>query len=209
MNNINKTLSVLLLFIGTLTISAQDNRTLDTKVADILAQLPTGDLEHSDRLMQEIIGLGESGILKFTDMLVPLGTGNDTKARYAVQSVAVYSGGSNAQIQNGIVENTLLKALEKASDKEVKTFLMERLQYVGTNASVAVLSSYLGNNALFEPALATLTAIGTEAAGKSILEASQGADANRLAAFVDALGVLRFAPAQEALAQALASPSQT
>ena len=39
-----------MLFIGTLTISAQDNRTLDTKVADILMQLPTEDLGHSDRL---------------------------------------------------------------------------------------------------------------------------------------------------------------
>src|SRR5690606_5583125 len=127
MNNLYKTLSVLLLFIGTVTINAQDNRTLDTKVADILAQLPTDDLEHSDRIMQEMIGLGESGVLKFTDMLVPLGTGNDTKARYAIQSAAVYSGRLHAQIQNGIVENALLKALGKASDTEVKTFLMDRL----------------------------------------------------------------------------------
>src|SRR5690606_38065495 len=117
---------VLLLFISAVTTNAQDNRTLDTKVADIMAQLPTDDLEHSDRLTQEMIALGGNGILKFTDMLVPLGTGNDTKARYAIQSAAIYSGRSESKIRNGAVENALLMALDKASDKEVKTFLIDR-----------------------------------------------------------------------------------
>ena len=128
-----------MLFMGTLAISAQDNRTLDTKVADILMQLPTEDLDHSDRLMQEIIDLGEDGILKITDKLVPLGTGDDTKARYAIQSVAIYNGGEEAKIQNGVVENALLNALGSASNNEVKTFLMDRLIYVGTDVSVPVL----------------------------------------------------------------------
>lgn len=208
MNNLYKTLSVLLLFIGTVALNAQDNRTLDTRVADVLAQLPTDDLGHSDRLMQEIVGLGANGILKFTDMLVPLGTGNDTKARYAIQSLAVYSGRTLGGTQNGMVENALLKALETASDKEVKTFLMDRLQHVGTNGSVAALGAYLKSNDLFKPALAALTAIGTEAAAQSILDAAKGADADKLAAFADALGVLKFAPARETLVEALTSSSK-
>jgi len=159
-----------MLFIGTLTISAQDNRTLDTKVADILMQLPTEDLGHSDRLMQEIIGLGEDGILKFTEKLVPLGTGDDTKARYAIQSVAIYSGGQQSKIQNSHVESALLKALESSSNKEVNTFLIDRLIYVGTDVSVPVLSKYLSNSDLFKPALAALTAIGTTDAAMAILK---------------------------------------
>src|SRR5690606_41073920 len=97
---------------------------------------------------------GEKGVLKFTDMLVPLGTGDDTKTRYAVQGAAIYSGRSN--VQNGVVENALLEALEKASDKEVKTFLIDRLIFCGTDVSVPGLSSYLGKNDLFKPALAAL-----------------------------------------------------
>lgn len=207
MNNLYKTLGVLLLFISSIAINAQDNRTLDTKVADILAQLPTEDLEHSDRLMREMIGLGTNGILKFTDMLVPLGTGNDTKARYAVQSAAVYSGRSRSDIKNGTVENALLIALDKASDMEVKTFLIDRLIFCGTDVSVPALNSYLKSSDLYKPALAALTSIGTEAAAKSILEASKGTDADKLAAFADALGVLRYMPARETLVDALASPS--
>ncbi|MCM4168546.1 hypothetical protein KCTC52924_02121 [Arenibacter antarcticus] len=208
MNNIYKTISVLLLFVGAQVINAQDNRTLDTKVADVLAQLPTADLGHTDRLMQEVIGLGENGILKFTDMLVPLGTGNDTKARYAINSLAIYNGGLESKIQNGVVENALLKALDKASDKEVKTFLIDRLIFSGTDTSISALSSYLQTSDMYKPALAALTSIGTDKAANAILEAAKDAETNKLADLIDALGVLKFAPSEAVLHTALTSPSK-
>jgi HEAT repeat protein len=208
MNTLYKNIGVLMLFVGTLTMNAQDNRTLDTKVADILMQLPTEDLGHSDRLMQEIIDLGQDGILKITDKLVPLGTGDDTKARYAIQSVAIYSGGQQPTIQNNIVENALLNALGSASNNEVKTFLMDRLIYCGTDVSVPVLTKYLSNNDLFKPALAALTSIGTTDASLAILEATEVGDANKQAAFIEALGALQFAPAEEILKARVNSPSK-
>ena len=84
--------TLLLVLVVPLNMSSQINRTLETKVADIWLKLPTKDLNHSDNLMKEIISLDMDGILQFTDMLIPLGTGNDTNARYAVQSLAVYAG---------------------------------------------------------------------------------------------------------------------
>ena len=116
--------TLLLVLCVPLTMSGQMNRTLETKVADILAQLPTKNLSHSDKLMKEIMSLDEDGILQFTDMLVPLGTGDDTNARYAVQSLAVYAGGLKSKIEDNVVEKTLLKAIAKASNNEVKTFLI-------------------------------------------------------------------------------------
>ncbi|MCK0144701.1 DUF1080 domain-containing protein [Arenibacter sp. F26102] len=208
MNTLYKNIGVLMLFLATLTISAQDNRTLDTKVADILMQLPTEDLGHSDRLMQEIIDLGENGILKFTEKLMPLGSGDDTKARYAIQSVAIFSGGQQSKIHNSVVESALLKALESSSNKEVKTFLMDRLIYVGTEVSVPVLSEYLSNNDLFKPALAALTSIGTTDAALAILEATEVEDVNKQAAFIEALGALQFAPAEEVLKARVNSTSK-
>ncbi|WP_026810426.1 DUF1080 domain-containing protein [Arenibacter latericius] len=207
MNNLYKIIGVLLLFISTQVVNAQDNRTLDTKVADILAQLPAEDLGHSDRLMQEIIGLGEEGILKFTDMLIPLGTGNDTKARYAVNSLAIYNGGVQPTIQNGVVENAILKALDKASDKEVKTFLIDRLIFTGTDASVSALSTYLQNDELYKPALAALTSIGSTNAANVILEAAKTADGEKLADFTYTLGELKHVPAEGVIKASLASSS--
>lgn len=195
MNKQYKFYGVLLLLFSTLIVRAQDNRTLDTKVADILAQLPTDDLAHSNQLMQEIIALGSDGILAFSDMLVPLGTGDDTKTRYALQSVAVYSGAQKSKIEGGQLEDAFLMAIKKASNVEVKTFLIDRLQYIGTNASVPLLGSYLSEENLFKPALAALFSIGTAEAATEILTAIPKATISQKMAFVDVLGTLHFLPA--------------
>ncbi|MEN8125358.1 MAG: DUF1080 domain-containing protein [Bacteroidota bacterium] len=181
--------------------NAQINRTLETKVADILAQLPTNDLEHSDKLMEEIISLNTEGILQFCKLLVPPGTGNDTQARYAIESLAIYSGGKGNTIEKNSVEDALLKALEKSSDQEIKTFLIERLQFCGTNASTIQLSKYLSDKELYMPTLATLTVIGTPEAANTILGATKNADKNMQPAFIDALGVLKFKSATKLLQQ--------
>jgi hypothetical protein len=56
------------LFLSLLTVDsfAQDRRTLDTKVADALAQMPANDLVHRDRVMAELAGLGLQGFQKMT-----------------------------------------------------------------------------------------------------------------------------------------------
>ena len=211
-NKMKKTIitfsTFLLMLCVSLNVQGQINRTLETKVADILAQLPTKELKHSDKLMEEIIGLGPEGILQFTNMLVPLGTGNDTKARYAIQSVAIYSGGKKGEITGGVVEQTLLKALKSASNDEVKTFLIDRLMYCGSNASVVPVSSYLQNDVVYEPALAALTSIGTPEAAKAIMDVTQSASTTKQPAFVEALGRLQYEPSTVLLGQLTGSGSK-
>ncbi|WP_291870033.1 DUF1080 domain-containing protein [Maribacter sp.] len=193
-------LSTLLFMVCTLHIAtAQINRTLETKVVDVLAQLPTKDLNHSDAVMQEITGLGAEGILKFTDMLVPLGSGDDTKARYAIHSLAVYTGGKNNTTRQSVVEGVLLQAIEKTTDNEVKTFLIDQLLYCGTDASVPLLSTYLKKDALYKPALAALTTIHTEKGAQAILNTTKTAAALKKPAFVKALGELEYKPATKLL----------
>ncbi|NDV16565.1 DUF1080 domain-containing protein [Muricauda sp. TY007] len=177
----------------------QINRTLETKVVDILAQFPTKDLEHSDKLMQEILELGTEGIQKFHERVVPLGTGNDTQARYAVHSLAVYAGKHRA----AVVEKTLLSALEKAQHKEVKTFFIDRLAFCGTDASVETLGKYLTDKELYEPALATLTFIGTQRSAEAIHSATKSAEGIRKAAFIESLGRLHFDSASKTLVEVL------
>lgn len=194
------TLSTLLLVLCVpLNVFGQMNRTLETKVADILAQLPTKDLNHSDNLMKEIISLDLDGILQFSDMLVPLGTGDDTNARYAVQSLAIYAGGLKSKVEDNIVEQALLNALKKARNNEVKTFLIERLVFCGSQKSIKALRSYLKDEALFKPALSTLIAIGTTEVGKWLLEEVEPINGDKHLALIDALGILKYQPAVEFL----------
>ena len=69
-----QTLIVLLLIVLTTGVFAQDRRTIDTKVADILAQMPAKDLVHLHRIMGEITDLGPEGFQKIAGQLVPPGT---------------------------------------------------------------------------------------------------------------------------------------
>ena len=191
-------LTLLLLFCANQSLSAQINRTLETKVADILAQLPTKDAKHANKLMEDILALGSEGITLFTDKLVPLGTGDDTSTRYALHTLATYSAnGKNAKAKQ-LVEDSYLKAIEKTTHIEVKNFLIDRLIYCGSNASVTALSSYLNNEKLYQPTLVTLTTIGTEAASNAILKVAKSNPKDQ-AAFIAALGDLHKESALEYL----------
>lgn len=182
---------------------AQVNRTLETKVVDILAQFPTKDLAHSDRLMQELVGLETAGINKLYDRIVPLGTGDDAQARYAVHSLAVYAG----KHRIGVVEKTLLDALEQAKNKEVKTFFIDRLAFCGSDTSVPSLGNYLLDGELYTPALATLTAIGTPNAGAIIHARAKSVDGMQKAAFLTVLGRLHYVPAIRDLEGVVSDPT--
>jgi len=202
MKNIIKSFGLFLLMLLTINaVNSQINRTLETKVADILAQLPTKYMDHTGPLMQKIIDLEDEGILQFCDMLVPPGTGDDTQVRFALHSLAVYSGGKESTINENIVENTFIKAIENESDKEIKVFLIRRLAFCGTNTSVDYLSKFLSDDNLFESALATVTYIGTTEATEVILKATKDADAKEQPALIDALGILRVEPAVDLLQQ--------
>ncbi len=181
--------------------TAQVNTTLKTKIADILAQIPADDAEHSNKLSQEIIGLKSEGILQLCNMLVPAGTGDDTQVRYAIEGIAAYAGRPGNTGDTRMVEDALLKALAETNEVEIKFFLMERLLYCATDKSVVPLSGYLLDEKLSDAALATLTAIGTESAANAMLEATTKTDLKRQPAFVEALGHLRYPPASKLLKQ--------
>ncbi len=201
-------LSIFLILLTNLQpVQAQINRTLETKVADILAQLPTKNLEHSDKLMQEIVALNQEGVLEFCSYLVPPGTGHDTQARFAIQSLAVFTGKDVSSTANLMVEEALLTALQKQEDTEIKAFLIRRLQFCGTNKSVSNLSNYLTDSDLYKPAIATLTTIGTTEASAAIFMAAQNTSTEMQPEFMEALGTLKYAEAEEFLEKATSSTS--
>ena len=178
---------------------AQDNRLLGTKVADILAQFPAQNLDYSSKLMVQILETGAPGIAKFCDLVVPPGTGNDTQARMALESLAQYAGAPSRANDRSLVENSLLTALEKATDKEVKAFFIRRLYYCGGSASIAVLEKYLNSTDLYGPALATLTGIGNAEAGAIILKNIPGKKDLQLDAMIKSLGAINCQAAEEDL----------
>ncbi len=185
------------LFAVFLSVSAnsQDRRTLGTKVADILAQFPAQNAEYTNRLLDEIIGLGSEGIASFCDLIVPPGTGDDTQARYALASLAQYAGSPEQEQNRPLVETALINALEKSSDKEVKAFFIRRLAYCGQSATITALGKYLDTPDLYSPAVSALTSIGTDEAGKTIFSHLEKKTGKQQIEFIKAIGILKFKPA--------------
>ena len=194
-----KILIVILALFLTIPTFAQDNRRLETKVADVLAQFPAQNGDHTAKLMLQIIETGAPGIAKFCDLIVSPGTGDDTQARFALESLAQYAGAQNRETDRKLVESSILEALQKASDRQVKAFFIRRLQYCSGAETVAVMETYLNSTDLYEPALAALFSNGSADAGKVILKSAQDKKDQQLLSMVKVLGQMKYQPAESFL----------
>lgn len=190
--NIFHLLTILLLTVFSIGTFAQDKRTLDTKVADILAQMPTKDLVHRDRVINELIELGPDGFQKVANLLVPPGTGDDVAVRYAINSCSRYASEFGKETERDFVETQLLKALGNQADKDVKTFLLNQLNLVGGEKAIAAAKAYLNDEYLVEPATQTLLSVGGNPAAQAILEAFPNASEKCKPTLIKALGELQY-----------------
>lgn len=173
-------------------IQAQDNRTIDTKVADILAQFPTKNYKHSDELSQKIIDLGEAGFTHFVKLLVPQGKGNDTKVRYALESLAVFAGRPGSEENSNFVEKSLLKAIEGSSNNEVKLFLIRRLNYCASDVSLPVLGNLISTETVTSGAIGVITSVGSSLAGGTLLKHINNSNPKIQQQVVQAIGTIKY-----------------
>jgi HEAT repeat protein len=183
--------TILLLTVFSIGSFAQDRRTIDTKVADILAQMPAKDLVHLERIMGEITDLGPDGFQKITSQLVPPGTGDDTAVRFAINSYSRYASSFGREKERDFAENQLLAALKTQPDKDVKTFLMNELNLVASEKSIQELKAYLNDEYLAEPAAQTLLSVGGKPAALAFLEVLPGTPEKCKPTLIKALGELQ------------------
>lgn len=184
---------------------AQDRRTPDTKVADALAQMPAGDQVHLDRVLNELVELGPQGFEIMTQLLTPAGVGDDTAVRFALNSLARYTSNFGKEDARQLVENGLLAAIEAQTDTEVRTFLLNQLNLVGSDKSVNAIKKYLENAELTEPVAQTMVAIGSENAAAALFENFPKANTEDKITLTRALGELRYEPALNAITVAAGS----
>ena len=84
-----------------LNIYPQDVRTTGTRVADLLSRMPVYNRAELERQMGEMVTMGTEGRLMICKMLIPPGTGDDTRARFALESYSRFlseTGNLNCQI---------------------------------------------------------------------------------------------------------------
>ncbi len=167
-----------------------DERTLKTKIADLLNEMPAGSIEEKDALMEDMIALENEGIVEFSKLLAPPETGGDSLVRYALGSVTRYATGVEGSEHREMVSRALLSSLEEENNVAIKDFLIEQLERVGGNEAVPILADYLDHPELCNRAAMALAETGTSEAEKALGEALGSSDETVLLAVVNALGDL-------------------
>ena len=183
---------VLILLVLALNGTGQINRTVNTKIADALAQVPTKDDAKLNSLMSELAELKEGGFALFTARVVPPGTGDDVAARFIIASLSKYVSQFGKAEDKQMVESGLMKALQAASDKDVQAFYLTQLYFVATDHSVDLLSLFLWDEKLCDAAVKVLLGIGSPAAADALSKKLDGSKGLTSLALAKAVGQLKI-----------------
>ena len=76
-----------------------------------LEKMPAGDAVLEQALNAELVKAGPEAVMQICSLIVPPGTGDDTKARYALGSLTNYASRPGADQERQMVENVLVRAL--------------------------------------------------------------------------------------------------
>jgi HEAT repeat protein len=190
-----KIISLLIAALISTTLWAQqpraDLRTTNTKIADLLMQLPSTNSAELDRIMLELTKLGAPVVETITASLVAPGKGNDSQLRYALSGLVKYASDGNDLKIMQLWSESIIKALAAATDAEVKDFLLQELQFVAGNEAVGAVAPYLVNPRLSDPAARVMVRINTTASNQALADAIGKAETAQKTVLVKALGETR------------------
>ena len=173
MNRIRILLTVTALLLSGAALNAQDVRTLETKVADMLARMPADNLELASRLMEEMYALGDEGRAMICRQVLPQGTGDDLRARYAVSSLTAHLSSDSDDTRKRIWEEQCIEYMKNAPDGEVRSFFMRQLNLIGSDKAVEALSGYVTSAGICDDAVIVLQSVGSKAAAELLQSALQ------------------------------------
>ena len=170
---------------------AQDKRTTETKVADLLARLPANDSQFTDKLMGDMILLGEPGIKQICDQIIPSGSGDDTRPRFAAESFSRFITQKGKEVDKAMWEKICISYATGQKDNGVKDFFMKQLQLVGGDPSANAMKVFLTSKEICEPALAVIVAVGGKTAESILAESLRNPTLPCAAAVMNALANMK------------------
>ncbi len=180
----------LLLLLTTVVSYPQDKRTTETKVADLLARLPSNDPQLTNNLMADMLSLGDIGIRQICNQIIPTGNGDDTRARYAVESLSRYISWKKQGADKDMWEDICINYAKEQTDFSVKDFFMKQLQQIGGIKSAEAVKSYLTSKEICNPALAVISAAGGNAAEAILAESLKDKNLQCPAAVMNTLAIM-------------------
>lgn len=196
--------SILMVLVGSLLAAGQTSSRdargdLKPRVSSILERFPADTAAARDGLCAEILKLGPGAVAEICARLLPPGAGNDSRARFAVNGLAVYVTRPGAESERALFARALLASLAGNPDKQVAGFLLSQVQVAGRAESVKPLARYLVDETLAGPAAAALLAIGGPEAAKVFLKSLDPAPRSARLTIIKALGEMRVREAVKKL----------
>lgn len=183
-----------------------DQRTVTTRIADLLAQMPAKDAKLLKNNMNDISQLGEDGYVTLITGLTAPGKGNNSLLEYAIGGFSAYVTQAGQENWRKMAANAYCKALPKLTDPQNKSFIISQLELVGNDDAIPCLQGFLADPLLADPAGRALVKINTVAAKKALLNALAPANGGAKLSIIEALGDSRFKDASPAI-NALATSS--
>lgn len=181
-------------FVNSFSLLAQNNldanRTVDTKIADLLNRFPTENTSAFENAMKEMGTLGADDLTKMSLMLSE--KGNNEKLEYALSGLSFYASQQNNEDWINKTVHGFGDALNQITFDEGKAFLISNLRIVGNDEAVPYLTPYLNNERLAGPASRALASVQTATAEKALLEALEKANSASIKlSLIEALGDIK------------------
>ncbi len=152
-------------------VNAQDVRTMETRVADLLARLPANNQSLTATLMEEMYSLGDEGTALICRQVVPAGTGDDTKARYAISTLTSHLSADRENTRKSVWEKQCIRFMKDAGDREVRAFFMKQLNLIGSDVAAMTMADYVRDSAICDDAVMVLKSSGSELSQKVLSDA--------------------------------------
>jgi HEAT repeat protein len=176
---------------GSLAAAPPPAADLAARVSALLEGFPAESSPKRDGLCEEILRLGPGGIAEVCARVLPPERGDDSRARFAVNGLAVYVTRPGAESERAAFARALLGALSTAKDPTVAAFFLSQVRLAGKKESVRPLERYLLDEKLAGPAASALLTIGGPEATRALLKAVDAAPAGARLTLVQSLGEAR------------------
>ncbi len=175
-------------------------------VAELVAQIPVKDSAAEMALAAKLMAGGPASLKELCAGLSPLGTEkkDDTQTRDAISALVRYVGRKGGEADRAVLAGGVANSVVTASDWEMRTFLVNRLQEVGHDECVGALAPLLDDEKVGLHAAAALERVGTPAAVAELAKALPGATGGHRVAIIKSLGMLRAGGVAEGIRKSAA-----
>lgn len=179
--------------------AAPSTTPLSDETSALLSAMPAKSQREAGEKAARLVKAGRGAILEVIGQLTPPGEGDDSGARYMLDSLTWHVSRPGAEEERRLYAEALIKSLDRVKNPQVKAFLLEQLGRVGKEESVAALGRHLTDPEVGDDATRALLATGAAGAADEFVKALPEAKGRVRLAIIHALGDLRARQAADAL----------